>query len=308
MQLRLATLNTQNLGHTDPGWRLRGLAEALVGSLEAPDLICLQEICGSDPPDASGRIGAGGTLAAIGAAMGEVGGPEYRFLECPPLPGEQGGKLGADIRTCLAYRPDRLCPTPVARLFSEVAAASDVHLPLGGEQPAFTGDRQRGWAPSRRPIAASFGAAGRDLVMIGCHLKSMRAPSRASALQFKAQRVAQGEYLGHLARRLAAEQPQALLVIAGDLNDTPGSSTLATICGESLADPGRRLPPRRRYTAVHDKGRVTLDYLLLSRWAEPAALQQVPHLNTGIAPPVRFSDHDPVLVELPWPRPEHAGI
>ena len=304
--LRLASLNVQNLGAGEPGWRLRALAEALVQFLDAPDLICLQEICGSDPPDAMGRIGASATLAAIAAAMQAIGGPRYQFLECPPLPGEQGGKLGAEIRTCLAYRPERLRPARLGLATWDDTLPERGPAALGAGVAAFAGDSERGWVPSRRPIAAGFEAAGRHLLVLGCHLKSMRAPTPELASIFQAQRIAQGRFLGDLAASSARAQPETLVVVAGDLNDTPGSATLAAICGDSLADPGAGLSPRRRHTAVHEKGPVTLDYLLLSRWAAPAAIQRVPHLNTGIAAPVRFSDHDPVLVELPWPKPELA--
>ncbi len=307
--LRIATLNTQNLGPREPAWRLSTLAEALVSDLETPDLLCLQEICGSEPPDGQGRVAATGTLGTLRAAVTEAGGPCYQFLECAPRSGEQGGKAGADIRTCLGFRADRLCPLSPAT--GELAKLLNGHpaRALGDEEAAFAGDAARGWVPSRRPIAAAFQAMGRPLLILGCHLKSMRAPSPELGSVFKAQRRAQGEYLGQVAARAAVAHPELLVVIAGDFNDTPGSTTLAAACGEVLADPGARLPARRRFTAIHEGGRITLDYVLLSRWAAPAAKLRVPHLNTSVAPPVRFSDHDPVLVKLPWPDPEaHTGF
>lgn len=307
--LRIITLNTQNLGHLEPHWRMTSLADALVSELEAPDLLCLQEICGSDGPDNQGRVSASKTLSAVQTAVIAVGGPRYGFVDCPPRAGEQGGKVGADIRTCLGYRTDRvqLLRSPTGEL-AELLDGQPARA-LGNEVPAFVGNSSRGWVPSRRPVAAAFEAMGRPLLVVGCHLKSMRAPSLELRAVFKAQRRAQGEYLGQIAHRIARAHPRLLVVVAGDFNDSPGSSTLAAARGELLADPGAHLPARRRFTAIHEGGRVTLDYVLLSRWAAPAATVQVPHLNTSVAPPVRFSDHDPVLVKLPWPEPEaHLGL
>ncbi len=99
---------------------------------------------------------------------------------------------------------------------------------------------------------------------------------------------------------LLAANPDARLVIGGDINDFDFSETVDILVGDgatALTDLPRTLPLAERYTYVFEGNSQVLDHILLSpAWADRVRGYDVVHVNAEYAD--QASDHDPQVVRL----------
>jgi predicted extracellular nuclease len=167
--------------------------------------------------------------------------------------------------------------------------------------PAFAGDDRHHWAPSRKALAAEFELRDQRLFVIVCHFKSMRSTTRREVDYAKKQRHTQAQIVHGFAADLLACDPQAAIVLLGDLNDVLGSKTLKLLKGESFHNLLEDLPRGQAYTRRHGGQPQALDHILVSPALRRGATAHIPHLNSDTAPgaPEPASDHDPVVAMLP---------
>ena len=303
-ELRLATFNLHNLGVDIVPERLARTAAQIVGDLQIPDILAVQEVKASDPPDSAGGLPATGSFRMLIDAVTCAGGPEYAFCEIPPLPSRDGGQAGFNIRVGLLYNPRRIALERRGDAGPEDATGirwrqnrAELTLNPGRIEPcnsAFAGDPKRHWAPSRKTLAAEFCFAEKRVFVIACHLKSMRASSRREAAYTKKQRHAQADIIHRFASYILGCDPQARVVIIGDMNDLPGSKTLDLLTGNLFINLVEAIPARVRYTRRHSRQAQTLDHILVSKALAPAQVH-IPHVNSDCTDLLRASDHDPVL-------------
>lgn len=285
MRLRLASFNLENLGGR--GGEV-GLAERIAVlrpqllRLDA-DLLCLQEVHGTRPPEGGPR-----RLLALDAL---VEGTAYAGFACASTrsPGEHGAEgWVADvhnlavlsrfpIRAVRELRHERVAPLPF-RLTTARPAPVEVRCRF--ERPAL-------FVTVELP-------GGRPLHLVNLHLKAPLAsfvPGQklgpfawASVggwaegfFLAAAQRAAQALEVRLALEDLFEAEPEALLAVVGDLNAEDRETPLRILCAET-ADTGngalapralvptcRSLPEDRRFTAIHHGRRLVLDHILLSR-------------------------------------------
>ena len=132
----------------------------------------------------------------------------------------------------------------------------------------------------------SAGAGGR-LVVVGSHLSS-------GVSDDGTRRRWQAERMREIADAAAAEDPAALVLVGGDLNDAPASDALAPL----LADGAWRDPVAPgTATWAGDAGASRLDYLLLPSGSRALVAA---HVDAG-ADVALASDHRPVVLDLRLP-------
>ena len=102
-------------------------------------------------------------------------------------------------------------------------------------------------------------------------------------------------------RSLLAADPQAKVVVLGDLNDDEFSATLKTLERASLVNPALRLPGARRYTHIYQGEARMLDHALVSRSLAARAETQLDAVHVNAAYAEAASDHDPILLRLTLP-------
>ncbi|HOW62104.1 MAG TPA: endonuclease/exonuclease/phosphatase family protein [Candidatus Contendobacter sp.] len=307
----IATFNLCNFGADASPARLARLGAIIAQELAGPDILAVQEVKGEGPVRVNGAVPADPAYQALIAAIAQAGGPRYAFREIPPLAHQDGGMAGAHIRVGLLFNPatvhfpDR----------GEAGPEDSVGIRLDGGQPrltlnpgriapahsAFAGDAHCHWVPCRKALAAEFEIQGQRLFVIVCHFKSMRSLTRREGDYAKKQRHAQAEIVHYFAADLLACDPQAAIVLLGDLNDVPGSKTLKLLRGESFHNLLEDLPRGQAYTRRHGGQPQALDHLLVSPALRRGAAARIPHLNSDAAPgaPEPASDHDPVVATLP---------
>lgn len=127
------------------------------------------------------------------------------------------------------------------------------------------------------------------VVLLINHFKSSRGGRKPAAAKRRVQAEAVAELVGEREQR----QPEAIVVVLGDLNDEPDSWSLEPLMAKVL-DPMAGWPESLRGTHRSRRGRSSLDHIFVSaqgqgRWHEPKVWR-----DAGQA----TSDHDPVTLRL----------
>lgn len=306
--LAVATFNLCNLGIDTPRERLERIATAIAQELRGPDILAIQEVKGMGHADEQTGVPAEPTYRMLSDAIATAGGPGYEFREIPPLPNRDGGQAGSNIRVALLFNPQRVEFVERGRAGPEDPTGIrivDGHPSLtlspgriAPNHPAFDGHGQRHWAPSRKALAGAFQFAGEPIFVIVCHLKSMRSKTRREEDYAKRQRHAQAQVIHHFVADLLALDPNAQVIVLGDMNDVPGSKTLNILKGGLLENLLDAIPSQLRYTSRHGGRPLALDHILVSRHLRRWTSIAIHHIGSDTADPQRASDHDPVLAMI----------
>lgn len=307
----IATFNLCNFGADASPARVARLGAIIASELARPDILAVQEVKGESSAELEGPVPADPAYQTLIAAIAAAGGPRYAFREIPPLAHQDGGMAGAHIRVGLLFNPATV-------LFPDRGHAgpedsTGIRLDSGRPRltlnpgrivpihPAFAGAAHCHWAPCRKALAAEFEIQDQRLFVIVCHFKSMRSLTRREGDYAKKQRHVQAEIVHQFAADLLACDPQAAIVLLGDLNDVPGSKTLKLLKGELFHNLLEDLPRGQAYTRRHGNQPQALDHILVSPALRRDATARIPHLNSDAAPgePEPASDHDPVMATLP---------
>ena len=165
---------------------------------------------------------------------------------------------------------------------------------------------------SRPPLVAHLrlslpGATGdHDLWIIANHLKS-KVEDGYTVQYTLPRRLEQAHFVAGLAQEIINAEPEASLVVLGDLNDYPDSQPLQELTSPGLENLALRSPRAQQYTYNHQGVSQTLDYILL-RAQLPLAFHkfQAAPINAdypdswrgNTSSLYRSSDHDPLWVEI----------
>lgn len=306
--IRLATFNLCNFGVDLKSDRLDRLGAIIVKELQSPELLGLQEVSASHAAESLEPVSAAPVYRALAARVRAAGGPDYEFREVAPLAGQDGGQTGFNIRVGLLFDPQRIEFTDrgIAGPNTLVAIRCEEGRPalslspgrIDPEHPAFKGDPGRHWRPSRKALTAELRIGKQTLFVIVCHFKSMRAALRRDEDYAKKQRHAQAEAVHRFVAEILSCDPNAAVVVLGDMNDVPGSKTLRLLKGELLENLVERVAKKDRYTRRHGFRAQALDHILVSRRLSRGARVRIPHVNADFPQERQASDHDPVVAEV----------
>lgn len=309
--LRVATFNLCNLGANAAPERLVHIGSIITKHLETPAIIALQEIMAETALTTSGPVPATSAYQALIAAIMHTGGAQYQFLEIAPLAHQDGGMSGANIRVGLLFDPAQVTFSALGHgealdrvgIYYRQRQPSLTLNPgrIEPQHPAFVGDSRQHWAACRKPLAAQFAVGTQQLFVIVCHFKSTRSTAHRADTHAQQQRHAQAKVVHNFAADILACDPQAALVVLGDMNDVPGSKTLQYLKGAALYNLLEDVPPSECHTHWHGNQPQALDHILVSPALRPAASVRIVHLRSadGSTEAEPASDHDPVLASLP---------
>jgi predicted extracellular nuclease len=305
-ELTIATFNVQNLFPLSA--KLSKIASQIVYSLQSPDILALQEIQDDNGERDDPVVDADWTFDALVKAIAAAGGPEYKFFDIDPQRGKDGGAANgsANIRIGYLYRADRGLSFP-AVAGGDAVTAVDIISRIDGAHLSFNPGRvdpmNLSFENSRKPLAAEFMFRGHKLFVIANHFVSRvgddplygknQPPRAISEVQRWSQALVVHDFVGEIQEA----EPDAHVVVLGDLNDLPFSRTLALLKGDSLADVLEGLPMEDLYTFNFEGNSEAFDHILVSRKLEAALTDvDIVHVNSGLSD--QSSDHDPVLIRL----------
>jgi hypothetical protein len=303
--LVVATYNVENLDTQTYPQRLDQLAEDIVTNLRSPDILAMQEIQDDDGALDSNLVSADKTLKALTAAIQQADGPEYAWLSIDPERNADGGLEGGNIRNVLLYRTDRglaLASAPAGDATSAVQVLVRDGKPQLSMNPGRISPSSYAFRDSRKPLAAQFNFRGEDIFIIANHLNSkgedgaLYGDIQPPLLLSETQRIQQANIIHDFVLQILAVDPQASIVVLGDLNDFSWSEPVQTLAGKQLKNLMDHLPENERYTYIFEGNAEVLDHILVSQsLAEKIVYFDIVHINTEILPRERLSDHDPVI-------------
>jgi predicted extracellular nuclease len=93
--------------------------------------------------------------------------------------------------------------------------------------------------------------------------------------------------------------PEALILVAGDLNDFPWSTSIQTLAGSQLTNLYNTIDRSQWFTYIHEGNAQVMDQILVSEsFIKNIDSFRPLHLNSILPADEQLSDHDPVMVIL----------
>ncbi len=299
--LTVATFNVENLGANDAASDFDARADQIVNHLLSPDIVVLEEMQDNDGETAAGDPDATVTFQTLIAAIASAGGPTYAYQQIDPLDGADGGIPGGNIRVGFLYNPLRVgftfrpggdATTPNTVSCTGGIASLDLN-------PGRVDPNNLAYVDSRKPLAIEFSFAGETVYVVGVHFSSKGGDdplfgfAQPPVLHTEAPRIAQAQAVNDFVDAILACDPQANIVVAGDVNDFQFSAPVAALQGGVLQNLMDLLPLPEQYSYVFQGNSQVLDQILVSfnvaKTQQPA--YDVVHVNSEFHDQV--SDHEP---------------
>jgi predicted extracellular nuclease len=308
-KLTVATFNVENLSSRSNDSKFGRLGRIIARELLAPDIVALQEIQDDSGPEDDGTVGAAETLERLVDEIADSGGPAYEWRQIDPSDGGDGGARGANIRVAFLFNRsrvrfiDRNAEDVEARVVEGPSLAPNPGL-VAPTHPAFAGNPGRGFDGSRKPLAGEFVFSNRRVFVVNLHLSSKRGddalfgrrqpPRRPS----QAQRLEQARAIREFVERILDRNPQAAVIVLGDLNDFEYRPPVRHLSGDGLVNLVERVSAEDRYSYIFQGFSQTLDHILVSPSLAQGAEIDMVHLNADFPVSERASDHDPIVARF----------
>ena len=306
--LTIAAYNVENLDAEDSEERFITFGTHVVTNLRSPDILVLSEVQDNDGEQQTSKAEADLTGQAMIDAILAAGGPEYIYIDITPEYAKDGGAPGGNIRVGFLYRSDRGIE-PANRPAGDARTAVEA-VALNGtvalsHNPGRIDPTNFAFSSSRKALVGEFTYNGETVFIIGMHMNSkggdtpLFGEKQPPRLESESQRMLQAEVIHNFILELLAIDPEANIILAGDLNDFPFSNPIQTLQGEELYNLFEDLPINERYTYIYEGNAQVLDHILVSNSLRDNVTCFDPvHLNSEWAADTRFSDHDPVFMCL----------
>jgi uncharacterized protein len=306
-ELTVGTFNVENLAPTDPPGKFETLADLIVNHLLAPDVLAIEEIQDNNGTTNDGTVDASTTWSMLISAIQATGGPAYDYRQIDPVNGTDGGAPGGNIRQGFLFRTDRGLSF-IDRLGAGSTTANSVVGTGAGTQLQYSPGRidptNAAFNASRKPLAGEFSYFGHHLFLIANHFNSkggdqplfghFQPPTRSTEVQRHQQAQVENDFVD----AIAAGDPNADVIVLGDLNDFEFSDTVSILEGTPavLNDLMSTLSPDERYSYVFEGNSQTLDHTLFSNdlFDNRPFAYDVVHVNSEFAD--QASDHEPQVV------------
>ncbi|WP_460776427.1 endonuclease/exonuclease/phosphatase family protein [Nocardiopsis nanhaiensis] len=305
-EVGVATYNVENLGGEDDQADFDALAEGFVSYLGSPDIVGLEEIQDNSSETDDGAVDADVTLDRLVEAIADAGGPDYEWRQISPEDGQDGGVPGGNIRNAFLFNPDRTQFVDVeggdattAVEVTEGERGAELSVSPGRIQP-----EDEAWDESRKPLVGHFRALNRDLYVVTNHFnakggdEALHGVNQPPERVTETQRHAQAELVRAFSDDLLETDPDADLVVMGDLNDFQFSTTLDILTGDgALTNPMvDLLDPAEGYNYVFDGNSQALDHILVNSALAGRVDYEVVRINSEFHDQV--SDHDPQVLRI----------
>ena len=287
--LTVAALNVEDL---DPGDRERftPLGELIVKNLATPDIVVLTEIQDNDGPTDSPTTDATQTYNQLIDGIKTAGGPNYIAFDIPPERNTDGGQPGGNIRVGYLYQPSRvaLAEGTAGTTNDQIAVLDGPTLSLN---PGRIEPNNSAFNRSRKPLAAEFRFKNHPVFIVGNHFTSKQGDNDAK-------RALQATLVGNFVNQLLAQNPDANVIVAGDLNDLNGSEPIKILEESGLTNLSELLEHSDRYTYKFRNRLQQLDYILVSQNLAQTSNGEFDIVHVNIDQANALSDHEPVLARF----------
>lgn len=311
--LRIASFNLENFSATvtNADAKFNKLAGEIVNNLKLPDVITLIEIQDDSGPTSDGTVIADANLNLLRDKINGLSGITYSYRYVSPVNNQDGGQPGGNIRQVFFYRTDRGL-TFADRPVPDSTTANSVQV--GGSllyNPGRIDPTNAAFSDSRKPLTGEFVFNGRRFVIIGNHLNSkigdgaLYGPVQPPVLSTETKRNQQATIIRNFINQLQTADPNARIIVDGDLNDFEFASPLNILksgptTAQNLTDVVDNIPlSADRYSYIFQGNSQSIDHLLYSQPLVTSFVEgDMVHLNADFYQDpnyvVRATDHEPV--------------
>ena len=318
-RLTIGNYNVENLDPSDGMAKFNALAQQILDNLKAPDILALQEVQDNNGATNDPVTSASATLQmlvdAINAASG--GAVQYAFQDNPFIGDDlNGGEPGGNIRVAFLYRVDRgvdLVESSLRSIDANGAPTTAVGANAAASHPFFD---------SRLPLVADFAFNGQTVTIVNNHFSSKGGSGALMGSQpplngSEVARAAQAQAVNSFVDSLLAANPNARVVVAGDLNEFEFEEPMHILEGTATYLDGpdadalpefavggtevlhaliETLPINQRFDYVFDGNAQSLDQIYATDAARAGAQYDIVHINAEFAS--QASDHDALIASL----------
>jgi uncharacterized protein len=304
-EIVVGTYNVENLDPTDGSFAEH--ADLIVNHLRSPDVLAIEEIQDNDGAANTSVTDASVTWNTLIAAIQAAGGPLYEYRQIDPGDDQDGGEPGGNIRVGFLFRTDRgasFIDRPGGGPTTPTTVVSPPSGPQLSSSPGRVDPRNPAYSSSRKPLAGEFRMHGKKVFVIALHLSSkggdqplfgrFQPPARSSEVA----RHAQAQSVNDFVDQIVAADPNANVIVLGDVNDFDFSETVHILEGGVITTLMDTLPLSERYSYVFEGNSQVLDQILVSNnllGSFPIDYDPV-HVNAEFAD--QSSDHDPQVARL----------
>ncbi|MEE1130209.1 MAG: S-layer homology domain-containing protein [Caryophanon sp.] len=303
-KLTVATYNIENFSAATPVDKTKGLAKQIVNNLKTPDVIALTEVQDNDGATDSGDTDASKSYEALITEIKALTNVEYKWTDIAPEDKQDGGAPGGNIRPGFLYNPERvtLQEAPKGSATEGTAWTADGELTLN---PGRVMEHKQ--ENTRKALAAqfTFNKTGEAFTVIGAHLnsksgdESLFGKTQPATLKSEAERVELAAAIQSFVKKGLAQNPNANIFVAGDMNDFEFSAPVQALKGDTLTNMIDEVEAADRFTYSFEGNNQVLDHILVTHNLVETANVDVVHVNANVQEKNgSFSDHDPVLVQV----------
>ncbi|MEH6943872.1 endonuclease [Bacillus sp. JJ722] len=307
-QLTIASYNLENFSNNSaanetPNEKVGKLARAIANDMKNPDIIGLTEVQDNNGKKDDGTTDASESYQRLIEAIKKISGVEYKYANVDPINNEDGGAPGANIRVGFLYNPKRVSLTGGEKpgKADEAVAYKDGKLTLN---PGRIEPTNKAFDSSRKPLAAQFTFKGEEVVVVANHFNSKNGDTPLFGSQqppvygSETQRHQIAAIVNDFVKTVKQDNPEANVVVLGDLNDFEYSKTLEVLKGQELTNMIDKADEKERYTYSFQGNSQVLDHILVSNNMANSTAVDIVHVNADFTDMAgRASDHDPVLIQ-----------
>jgi predicted extracellular nuclease len=305
-QLAAGTFNVENLAPSDPPSKFSTLAGLIVNNLKSPDLLAIEEIQDNNGVTDNGVVDASTTWGTLITAIQTAGGPTYVYRQINPVNDQDGGAPGGNIRQGFLFRTDRGLAF-VDRAGGTSTNSTGVTGSGASTQLTYSPGRidpaNSAFNDSRKPLAGEFTFKGDKVFVIANHFNSKGGDDplfgrhQPPIFSSETQRQQQSQIVHNFVQSLVTANPNANVIVLGDLNDFQFSTSVSLLKGSLLNDLIDTLTADRRYSYDFEGNSEVLDHILLgnSTFNRPRTYQVV-HVNSEFWD--QASDHEPQVANV----------
>lgn len=314
-ELLVATFNVENLAAINPQAKFDELASLIVNNLRSPDLIGIEEVQDNNgaPPTSArphpaddGTVDASQTWLKLIAAIQTAGGPLYDYRQIDPLNNADGGVPGGNIRVGFLFRTDRglsFVDRPGGNATTSTMVIAHPSGPRLSLSPGRIDPNNPAYVETRKSLAGEFMFRGKKLFAIVVHFSSknddqplfgrFQPPMRFTEVP----RHGQAQAVANFVNQIRAADPNAYVIVLGDINDFEFSQTVSILEGGGLTTFVDQLLANERYSYVFEGNSQILDQILGSPPIVARLVQyDVIHVNSEFA--AQASDHEPSVARI----------
>ncbi len=298
--LTVATFNVENLGGNASTSAFDSRANVIVNNLRSPDIIVLEEIQDNDGATNSSTVDASTTFNTLISRISARGGPTYQFRQINPADDQDGGQPGGNIRVGFLFNPARVSFTdrPGGSATTAVSVSNVSGSPQLSVNPGRVDPNSSAFSSSRKPLVGEFVFNGRKVFLVGVHFNSkggdqpLMGKFQPPVLSSETQRNQQASAVRSLAQQILSIDPNANVMVLGDINDFQFSNPVNTLKSAGLHALIETLPEAERYTYNFEGNAQALDHVLVSNnLRNNLVAYDTVHVNAEFA--TQVSDHDP---------------